>query len=77
MKGTSYDEWIQPNQCESITHFFKESKNKVGFEDDNNKHSMLTENDENDDEKEYDVKEHERKLKRAKGNSEKGIKNQK
>ena len=45
-KKTNYDNWIQPNKCIPITHFFKESKNKVEFEDNNNEHNMLIDDDE-------------------------------
>ena len=76
MKETNYDEWIQPNKWIPITYFFKESKNKVEFEDNNNKHNMLIDNDENDDEYVDEIKVHKSKLNRTKGKSENNDKKQ-
>ena len=67
IKETNYDKWMKPNKCMLIICFFKEIKNKVDFEDNDNKHNMLTHNDDKEDEEEDEIKEHNKKLKRTKG----------
>ena len=44
------ENWIQPKKSITITCFFKKYKDKEAIKENNNKHRMLIENDDNDEE---------------------------
>ena len=50
------DAWIQPKKFVPMTYFFKKCKNEGETEKVNNKHSMLIDEYENDEDKDYEMK---------------------
>ena len=52
------DAWIKPKKCIPITHFFKKSKNKDEFEEVNDKHSMLIDDYESNEDEDDEMKHH-------------------
>ena len=78
IKLTNYDNWLQPKKCIPITCFFKQTKrgNKSAIEENNNKHSILMCDYENEDEEDCEIKDNTSKLKMMEGNINNKNKNQ-